>query len=70
MQNNIFKDATFNIEVADKTLNVSRTIKFNDGNEISILVILQRSENVSLADLHIKSIQAAIENLKTLILKQ
>lgn len=67
MQNNIFKDATFTITIVDKSLKVSRTITFNNGNEISLEVSLPRTDNISLPEMHIKSIQTAIENLKTLI---
>jgi hypothetical protein len=65
-----FASQTFDIAIKDGRPSITRSYTFKNGDTISFAVTLQKDYDATLSDMHRRSVETAINHLKTLIPQQ
>lgn len=65
--NEPFKTQNFTIVINNQNRAISRNFEFSNGDILSFTMTLEKDESDAVSDLHVKSVQKAIDHLQFLI---
>jgi hypothetical protein len=65
-----FKNYAFDISIINGEPTLNRRYEFNNGETISFAITLPRDDSATIPVLHVRSVEAAIKHLKSLIEQQ